>query len=67
MWLYLFATRGCAPCGRGTCIVIGEDFIENQQKQLNSYIQRLGGIDIRLWRVKKERRKKIDKLTTYRI
>ena len=47
---------------------IGEDFIENQQKQLkNSYIQRLGGIDIRLWWVKKERRKKIDKLTTYRI
>ena len=43
------------------------DFIENQQKQINSYIQRLGGIDIRLWQVKKERRKKIDKLTTYRI
>ena len=48
-------------------IIIGEDFIKNQQKQLNSYIQRLGGIDIRLWQVKKERRKKIDKLTTYRI
>ena len=44
-----------------------EDFNENQQKQLNSYIQGIGGIDIRLWRVKKERRKKVDKLTTHRI
>ena len=43
-------------CGDITIGLSGEDFIENQQKknQLNSYIQKLGGIDIRLWRVKKE-------------
>ena len=45
----------------------GEDFNENQQEQLNSYIQRIGGIDIEIWRVKKERKKKVDKLTTHRI
>ena len=38
----------------------GEDFMENQQKQPNSYIQRLK-------KCTKERRKKIEKLTTYRI
>ena len=47
--------------------ILEKILLKNQQKQLNSYIQRLGGIDIRLWWVKKERTKTIDKLTTYRI